>query len=55
MLRQLLIPKEFRKNLNKFQKKIPKNSQEFEIIQFPTSHLETENPFRLVNLGTSYV
>ena len=26
----------------------PKNSQDFENIQFPTSHLEAENPFGLV-------
>ena len=28
--------------------KIPKNSQDFENIQFPTSHLEADKPFRLV-------
>jgi hypothetical protein len=37
------IPPKFPKNL-----RIPKNSQDFEIIQFPTSHLEAENPFGLV-------
>jgi uncharacterized protein YozE (UPF0346 family) len=29
-------------------KKFPKNSQDFENIQFPTLHLEAENPFGLV-------
>ena len=33
-----LIPKEF-----------PKYSQNFENIQFPTSHLEAENPFELID------
>ena len=28
----------------------PKNFQDFENIQFPTSHLEAENPFGLFNL-----
>ena len=30
---------------------IPNNIQDFENIQFLTSHLEAENPFRLVHLG----
>ena len=50
--KSLKIPKIFPK---KILKKIPrisninlKNSQNFENIQFPTSHLEAENPFGLV-------
>jgi hypothetical protein len=42
----LTIPKEFKKN----PKEIPKNSPVFESIQFPTLHLEAENPFGLVLL-----
>jgi hypothetical protein len=44
----LRVPKEFPKNSQKIPKKFPKNSQDFENIQFPTSHLEAENPFGLV-------
>jgi len=43
------IPKEFPKNSQKIPQKnpieFPQNSQN---IQFPTSHLEAENPFGLV-------
>ena len=44
------IPKDFLKNSQRInsQRKIPKNSQDFENIPFPTSHLEAENPFGLV-------
>ena len=44
------IPKKLHKNLPKNQKKNPINfsKKDFENIQFPTSHLEPENPFRLV-------
>ena len=38
------IPKKSENSLNNFLK----NSQDFENIQFPTSHLEAENPFGLV-------
>ena len=41
------IPKEFPKISPQIQE-FPKNSQDFENIQFPTLHLEAENPFRLV-------
>jgi hypothetical protein len=50
------ISKEFPKNSPKNSKKFPKNSkifpknsQDFENIQFLTSHLEAENPFELVH------
>ena len=55
------IPKEFPKNSQKITKKnpkkFPKHSQDFENIQFPTSHLEAENPFGLVflSISTKYV
>ena len=40
----------FESSINNFPKnqEFPKNSQDFENIQFPTSHLEAENPFGLV-------
>ena len=38
------IPRKIPKKIQEF----PKNSQDFENIQFPTSHLEAENPFGLV-------
>ena len=41
---QKCSPKKFSK------KSSPKNSQDFENIQLPTSHLEAENPFGLVCL-----
>ena len=43
----MTIPKEFPKNSQRIPKKFPQN---FENIQFPTSHLESENPFGLVLL-----
>ena len=48
------IPKEILKNSPKIpykfkdSQRICKNPQDFENIQFPTSHLEAENPFGLV-------
>ena len=49
------IPKEFPKNSKRIPKEFQKQSQKqsqripnFENIQFPTSHLEAENPFGLV-------
>ena len=49
MSKYVLVPQKFPKNSQKIQE-IPKNSRDFEKVQFSTSHLETENPFRLVIL-----
>ena len=45
---QFWILKEFPMNSQKIPLYPPKNSQDFENIQFRTSHLEAENPFGLV-------
>ena len=59
MIKSQKIPQNFQRNpqkMPKYSKKIqelPKNSQDFENIQFLTSHLEAHNPFGLVD--TLYV
>ena len=47
---QFEIPKEFPKDSQKIAQKFLKNPQDFENIQFLTSHLEAESPFGLVFL-----
>ena len=47
--------KEFPDNSQRILKEFPKNSQDFENIQFPTSHLEAKNHLGLVYLGTYIV
>ena len=42
------IPKNFQKTPKKFPKNSPKSPKIWKNIQFPTSHLEAENPFGLL-------